>query len=105
MVDQAAYDPRDYPVEQLEAAARGDSTIMAAALAVALLDAHPDVDTRATMLRLAQDQAADPRGRRSAVRALAGFPDTAPTLRTLTGSDTPLAAAARQALNEMGQAG
>jgi hypothetical protein len=103
MINQATYNPRDYTIEQLETAARGDSTIMPASLAVALLEAHPDVDTQSTMLRLVQDESADPRGRRSAARALAPFPDAAPVLRALTESpDARLAEAARKALGEQG---
>jgi hypothetical protein len=100
MTDVIAYNPRDYTIEQLEAAARGDSSIMAPAVAVALLEAHPDVDTRATMLRLAGDESADFRSRRSAVRTLARFPDTASALRELAGSEPRLAAAAGIAFDD-----
>jgi hypothetical protein len=103
MTDRTIYNPRDYTIEQLEKAAHGDSTIMAPPLAVALLEAHPDVDTKSTMLRLAQDESVDPRGRWSAARMLAQFPDAVPVLRGLTeSSDARLAETARKALGEQG---
>jgi hypothetical protein len=103
MSDQANYNPRDYTTEQLEAAAHGNSTTMAASVAIALLEAHPDIDTQSTMARLVQDHSVDPRARRSAARVLASFPEAKPVLQGLTDSpDARLSDIARQALKQIG---
>ncbi len=105
MINQATYNPRDYTIDQLETAARGDSTTMPASLAVALLEAHPDVDTQSTMLRLVQDGVSRPPGptigRSRSARAAPL--DAALVLRELTESpDARLAEAARKALGKQG---
>ena len=74
MSNYATYDPADYTVDDLMRAAHGDTRVMAPSLAVEMLRVKIGVDTESTMARLAEDESADPRARRTATLALADYP-------------------------------
>jgi hypothetical protein len=103
MSDQVTYDPADFTVDDLMQAAHGNTRTMAASLAVELLRVKVGVDAESTMARLAEDESADPRARRTATLALADYPNSAPLLRRLAAvADPRIADAARTALSRQG---
>jgi hypothetical protein len=98
--DERSYDPASYTVDELMAAARGESRLLAGTLAVDLLAAKLGARAQEALEGLAQDEAVDLRSRRTAVLALSGFPTAAPVLEELVASAPDLVArAARVALD------
>jgi hypothetical protein len=97
--DAVTYDPGDFTVEELLAAAHGESKTLSPQLAVTLLRAKLGDGAEHQLTTLARDDTADPRARHAAALALAEFPSARPILNELADSPHPLVAeGARQAL-------
>jgi hypothetical protein len=100
--DAVIYDPGDFTVEELLAAAHGESKTLSAQLAVTLLHAKLGDGAEQQLRTLATDDTAAARARHAAALASAEFPSARPILNELANSPSPLVAeGARQALTAL----